>query len=153
MRSKLDSTNFSSARDAFLVDALGEELHVVRPLVQQRAKDRLEQGFGQVGIGGEIGKGDLRLDHPELGEVARRKGLLGAKGGAERVHLRQGQAIRLDIQLARDGQERGPAEEVFREIDLPRGVLGRFARSSVETLNIAPAPSASLAVTIGVWIQ
>ena len=35
----------------------------------------------------------------------------------------------------------------------PAAVLGRFARSSVETLNIAPAPSASLAVTIGVWIQ
>ena len=32
----------------------------------------------------------------------------------------------------------------------PAGVFGRLARSSVETLNIAPAPSASLAVTIGV---
>ena len=36
---------------------------------------------------------------------------------------------------------------------LPSGVRGRFARSSVETRNIAPAPSASDAVMIGVWTQ
>jgi hypothetical protein len=116
---------FFHARDALLVDAIGEELHVVRPLVQERAEDRLEESLGQVGVGVEVGKGDLRLDHPELGQVARGKGMLGTKGGAERVYLRQGQAIGLDIQLARDGQERGPAEEVFREIDLPRGSLAK----------------------------
>ena len=35
----------------------------------------------------------------------------------------------------------------------PSGVRGRFAMSSVETRNISPAPSQSLAVMIGVWIQ
>ena len=35
----------------------------------------------------------------------------------------------------------------------PSGVRGRFAMSSVETRNSSPAPSASLAVRIGVWIQ
>jgi hypothetical protein len=35
----------------------------------------------------------------------------------------------------------------------PSEVRGRFARSSVDTRNISPAPSASDAVIIGVWIQ
>ena len=35
----------------------------------------------------------------------------------------------------------------------PSGVRGRLARSSVLTRNISPAPSASLVVMMGVWIQ
>ena len=35
----------------------------------------------------------------------------------------------------------------------PRGIASRLATSSVLTRNISPAPSASLAVMIGVWIQ
>ena len=35
----------------------------------------------------------------------------------------------------------------------PPDVRGRLARSRVDTRNMAPAPSASLAVMIGVWTQ
>ena len=95
------------------------------------SKDVLQERLGQVRVGREVGERDLRLDHPELGQVPRRVGFLGAERRAERVHLAHRQAIRLDVELARDGQERRPAEEVLREIDLPSRRRGRFARSSV----------------------
>jgi hypothetical protein len=55
------------ARDALLVDALGEERQVIASFVQQRREDVLEERFRQVGVGREIGKRDLGLHHPELG--------------------------------------------------------------------------------------
>ena len=102
--------------------------------------DVLEEGLGQVGVGGQVGEGDLGLDHPELGQVAGGVGVLGPERRAERVHPAQGQAVGLDVELARDGQVRLPAEEVLGEVDLPSGVRGRLARSRVETRNIAPGP-------------
>ena len=141
-------------RDGLLVDALGEEGHVVRALVEHGAEGVLEQVLGEVGIVREVGEGDLRLDHPELGEVPAGVGVLGAERRPEGVDLGERQAVRLDVELTRDGQEGGSAEEVLAEVDPPpSGVRGRLARSSVETRNISPAPSASRAVTIGVWIQ
>ena len=65
----------------------------------------------------QIGEGDLRLDHPELGEVAAGVRVLGAEGRAEGVDLGQRQAVGLDVELAGDGQEGLAAEEVLREID------------------------------------
>ena len=81
------------------------------------AEDRLEQVLGEVGVVVEVGEGDLRLDHPELGEVAARVRVLRAEGGPERVDVGQRQAVGLDVELARDGQEGGLAEEVLRVVD------------------------------------
>ncbi len=58
------------ARSQSLSDALGEELHVVRALVEHGAENVFEELLGESRVGGEIGEGDLRLDHPELGQVA-----------------------------------------------------------------------------------
>ena len=114
----------------------------------------LEEVLGEVGVVGEVGEGDLGLDHPELGEVPGRVRVLGAEGRAECVDAAQGQAIRLDVELARDRQARRPCRRSRpRNRSCPCSSRGRFARSSVETRNIAPAPSASLVVMIGVWTQ
>ena len=136
-----------------LLDALLEERHVVFALVEQRAEDVLEEVLGELRVVGEVGERDLGLDHPELGEVPARVRVLGAERRAERVDLRERHAVGLDVELARHGQARLAPEEVLLEVDLAVGVRGRFARSSVETRNIWPAPSASDAVMIGVWIQ
>ena len=69
-------------------------------------EDVLEERLGEVGVGGEIGERDLGLDHPELGEVAAGVAVLGAERRAERVDLRQRQAVGLDVELAADGEER-----------------------------------------------
>jgi hypothetical protein len=47
--------------------------------------------------------------------------LLGAEGRAERIDLGQRQAVRLDIELARDRQERLAAKEILREIESGAG--------------------------------
>ena len=140
--------------DAVLVDVLGEERHVVGPLVEHGAEQILEEVLGQVGVVVQVGEGDFRLDHPELGEVAGRVRILGAEGRPERVHPVERQAVRLDVELPGDGQARRLAEEVgLAKSMCPCSSRGRLARSSVETRNIAPAPSASLVVMIGVCTQ
>src|SRR5690606_41128168 len=68
--------------------------------------------LGQGGVGGEVGEGDLGLDHPELGQVPARVAVLGAEGRAEGVDARQGAEVGLDVELARDGEVGLAAEEV-----------------------------------------
>src|SRR5258708_9557878 len=48
-------------------------------------------------------------------------GILRAESRPEGVDLRERHAIGLDVELARDGEERLAAEEVLREIDLALG--------------------------------
>jgi hypothetical protein len=100
----------------------------------------LEEALGEVGVVVEVGEGDLRLDHPELGQVPRGVAVLGAEGRPERVHLAERQAVRLDVELPRDGEVGLLAEEVLAEVDLAGSVRGRLARSSVDTRNICPRP-------------
>jgi hypothetical protein len=66
----------------------------------------------------EVGERDLRLDHPELGEVAAGVRVLDAERRPERTDLGERQAVGLDIELPRDRQERLAAKEIPREIDL-----------------------------------
>jgi len=70
-------------RDEPLLDPLVEEGEVFLPVVQERRKGVLQQRFCQCRIVGEVGERDLRLDHPELGEVAAGVRVLGAEGRPE----------------------------------------------------------------------
>src|SRR5208337_984322 len=60
----------------------------------------------------EIHEGDLRLDHPELGEVTAGFGFFRAESGAEAVDLAQGEGGGLDIKLAGLGEEGGVAKVI-----------------------------------------
>ena len=82
------------------------------------SKVNFNSRFRQRRIVGEIGEGDLRLDHPELGEVAAGVGVLRAEGRPERVDLGQREAVGLDVELPRHRQERLAAEEILREVHL-----------------------------------
>ncbi len=53
-------------------------------------------------------------------------GVLGAEGGAERIDLRQREAVRLDVQLSGDGEEGLAPEEVLREVDPALGCAGQI---------------------------
>ncbi len=101
-----------------LLDPLVEEGEVFLSFVQQRREGVFQQCFRQCRIVREVGERDLRLDHPELGEVAAGVRVLGAEGRPEGINLGQRQAVGLDIELPRDRQERLAAEEILREIDL-----------------------------------
>ena len=84
--------------------------------LQQRLEGELQQSLRQRRIVGKIGERDLRLDHPELGEVAAGVRVLRAERRAERVDLGQREAVGLDVELPGYGQERFAAEEILREI-------------------------------------
>ena len=83
-------------------------------------EDAFQQPFGQFHVAPEVAKGHLRLDHPELGQVAGRVAVLGAEGRAEGVGLAQRAGERLGLELPADGQIGRPVEEVEREIDACR---------------------------------
>ena len=104
----------------------------------------LRRVLGEVGVVGEVGERDLRLDHPELGEVPAGVRVLGAERRPERVDLRQREAVRLDVELARHGEERlacrrSPARSRPCRRACAAGSRGR----ACETRNSSPAPSAS----------
>ena len=103
--------------------------------LQQRLQAKLQEPFRQRRIVGEVGKGNLRLDHPELGEVAAGIGVFGAERRAKRVDLSERETIRLHVELSRDGQECLAAEEIFTEIHLPlrrAGQIGEIERRNSE---------------------
>ena len=91
-----------------------EEGHLLRAFLHHIADDILQHSLGVVHIVGQVGKGQLRLDHPELGSVALGVGALRPEGGAEGVHIGEGHAEALHIQLTGNGEVGGLAEEVLR---------------------------------------
>ena len=114
-------------------------------LLEDGAEDRLQEGLRQLAVAVEVAEGHLRLDHPELRQVATGVRVLRAEGGAEGVDVDHGQGADLRLELARDreapGRRRSPGEE-------PPPLGGpRPARTHA---NISPAPSASAAVRMGV---
>src|SRR5690606_405135 len=98
------------------LDALGDERHVVAALVQHRAEQVLEEVLGDARRLQQVGERDLRLHHPELGQVAGGVRVLGAEGRAEGVDLAQRQRVALDVELAGHGEEGLAPEEVVAEI-------------------------------------
>ena len=60
---------FLEPLNAALVYALLEKRHVIATLIEKRAENALQKILGQVGVVRQIGKGDLRLDHPKLREM------------------------------------------------------------------------------------
>ena len=87
MRSKLELIELLQALGDALLHALLEELHVRRAVVEHRLEDGLEEALRQVRVVVEVREGDFRLNHPELGQVARGVGVLRPEGGAEGVDL------------------------------------------------------------------
>ena len=104
--------------DGILVDVLGKELQIVTALGQYCIEDVLEHGFGQSGVIVQVGEGNFRLNHPELGQMAAGVGILGAEGGPEGVDLGEGTGVGFDVELTGHGQEGLLAEEVLVVIDL-----------------------------------
>ena len=113
----LEAVDDTGLRDDALARRLLEELEIVRALREDSLEDRLEEPLGEIGVVVQVRERDLGLDHPELGEVPRRVRVLRTEGGAERVDLREGEAVGLDVELPGDGEVRLLAEEVLLEVD------------------------------------
>ena len=120
--------------------------HVVASFVQHGTEDVFQKRLREIRVGGEIGECDLGLHHPELREMTAGVTVLGAKRRTERVDLRQRQAVRLDVELAADGEECLLAEEVLAEI---RASIRRF-RNRCEIRQIERADAEHLACALGI---
>ena len=105
------------ALDEALVEVLGEEVDVVAAVVEHIADAVLDKLLGQVHVVGDVVKGHLGLNHPELAQVALGIGVLGAESGAEGIYLADGGGAELALELAADGERGGLAEEVAAVVD------------------------------------
>jgi hypothetical protein len=61
------------------------------------------QCLGEVHVALEIAEGDFRLDHPELGGVARGVGVFRAEGGTEGIDVGEGAGEGFPLKLAAYG--------------------------------------------------
>ena len=104
-----------------LVDKAVEKREIVRAALHHAANDVLDHRFRHFHVAVEVAERHLRLDHPELGGVARGVGILGAERGAERVNVAERHSEVLGVELAGDGQARLLAEKVLAVIDLAVG--------------------------------
>ena len=125
-------------RDQLLIPHLVHELQILAAVLQRIADQVFEELLGQLHIVLQLVERHLRLDHPELGEVARRVGVLGTERGAEGVDPPQRQRAQLAFELARHGEVAGFAEEILRIVDL--ALLGTGQVVQIERRHLEHRP-------------
>ena len=86
-----------------LVHELFENRQVALAVFECFLDEVFHQRFGEIHVSLQIAERDFRLDHPELGGVARGVGILRAEGGAEGVDVGEGAGEGFAFELAADG--------------------------------------------------
>jgi len=79
------------------VEIAPQRLQVVPIVGQHPIDDRADERLGHIDHVGQRSEGDLRLDHPELGEVTASLALFGAERGTEAVDLAMTHASRFEV--------------------------------------------------------
>ncbi len=98
--------------DESRVNHLVKELQVFAAVVQCPTDAMLDEVLLQCHQVVHIVEGHLRLNHPELGQVARRVAVLGTECRSEGIDLTQSRSTQLALQLTGDGQRCHLAEEI-----------------------------------------
>ena len=111
-----------------VVVAVVKELDVVAAVLESILDEALDEVLGEVHVVLDVVEGHLRLDHPELSEVARGVGVLGAEGGAEGVDFAYGCGSELTFELTAYREAGHLAEEVLLVVGLALLVLGNVAK-------------------------
>ena len=99
-------------------------------MIEDVADDVLQKFFGQSHVVRQVAESHLRLDHPELRQVARRIAVFGAKRWAEGVNVGESRGEDFAFELAADCEISGLAEEVLLPVDLTVGGARRLLASS-----------------------
>ncbi len=115
-------------------------------MLQHVADDILQHTLRQHHVVFQIGKGNLRLNHPELCRMAGRIGILRAEGRAKGVDILKGHRVSLPIELAADRQVGRLAKEILGKIHTALCILGHILQ--IEGRHLEHLPSA-LAVAPG----
>ena len=102
-----------------------EDLELALAVLEHASDDRDNQVLGEIHDVVQIGVGHLRLDHPELGQVAARLRLLGAEGRAEAVDPAERHRVGFVVELTALRQIRGLLLEVLRRKERRRPLARR----------------------------
>ena len=100
------------SRDQLFVVVLVKELEVVAAVVEGVVDAVFQEILGEVHVFVDVDECDLRLDHPELGQMARSIGVFGAERRAEGVDCTEGGGAQLAFELTGYGERCRLAEEV-----------------------------------------
>lgn len=95
----------------------GEECYVVGVFVQYGFEDCFEEGFGVIGVGGQICECDFWFYYLEFGQVVWGVGVFGVEGWVECVDFVYCQVVGFDVELVGYGEECFVVEEIFVEVD------------------------------------
>ena len=96
--------------------------------------DVLDHGLHEIHVVVEIGKRNLRLDHPELCRVTLCVGALCAERGAERIDLTERHSHALRLKLAGNGEGCLLAEEILAVICLLYTSVANFSAAQRQTM-------------------
>ena len=130
--------------EQFLIEKAVEKFQLVAAMLHHIADDAFNHRLGAVHIVAQVGKRQLRLNHPELGGMARRVGVFGAEGGAEGVHVAHSGCHRLGFQLAGHGQIGAAAKEVLRKVH-----FSIFGAGDVVKIHCGDAEHLTRALAVG----
>ena len=118
-----------------LVNKLVEKRHFFGSVFKDIGDDILNHVLCQAHIIRKIGKGDFRLDHPELCRMAGCIGVFGAEGRTEGVDVAECHGVGFAVQLAGNGQVGGLVKEVLAVINfavLCQGRICHIQRGNLE---------------------
>ncbi len=108
-----------------LVPHLVHKFEILAAVVERIADEVFEEVLGKIHVVVKLVECHFGLDHPELGKMSRRVGVLGAERRTERIDLSERQGAQLAFELTRYGQAARLAEEVLRIVDASLVGAGR----------------------------
>ena len=108
--------NEVQALQQLVVPHLVHKLQILLAVLQRIANQILQEILSELHIVHQVVERNLRLDHPELSQVARGVRILSTESGTEGVDLTHRQSTQLTLQLTRYGQVARLAEEVLRVV-------------------------------------
>ena len=98
--------------DQTLIEHIVQEFDIIHTVVQSPLYTILDELFRQLHIVQDIIESHFRLDHPELGQVARRIGVFRTESRTECINLSQSRSRQFTFQLSGNGQARLFTEEI-----------------------------------------
>ena len=99
--------------DKSLVNKVIEERHFLRRIVKHVANYKFQHILRKAHIVIQVGKRNLRLNHPELCRVARCVRVFGSEGRTEGINIAKRHSERLALQLSAYRERGFSAEEVL----------------------------------------
>lgn len=101
-----------------LLFPVSEEINIGGVVQKDVTQAVLEVVFSQIHVIGQVSEGNLRFNHPELGQMAGSVGVFSSESRSKGVDVTHSTVVVLNCQLTRDGEVSGLSKEVFSVVHL-----------------------------------